>query len=193
VHLLRLEHPGAIAEALPAEAPKSHQYLASLVNAALVCLSLISTRSAVPSPLSRPAAEPPCTSCAGIGRFLEFEPGRASGYGRDYHSPKYRCCHIPSRSRDRRSQILFANLYRREQLYVDFARNSVLTLNVCNLNKTATLRCRFAWHNPAHHPDSHPDRITADMALQWRWGYYPSGGLGLLAVIVIVLLLMGRI
>ncbi len=31
----------------------------------------------------------------------------------------------------------------------------------------------------------------------WRhsrnWGYYPSGGLGLVAVVVVVLLLMGRI
>lgn len=26
-----------------------------------------------------------------------------------------------------------------------------------------------------------------------KWGYYPSGGLGLLAVILIVLLLLGRI
>lgn len=25
------------------------------------------------------------------------------------------------------------------------------------------------------------------------WGYYPSGGLGLLAIVVIILLLMGRI
>jgi hypothetical protein len=26
-----------------------------------------------------------------------------------------------------------------------------------------------------------------------RWGYYPSGGLGLLAVILLVLILLGRI
>lgn len=26
-----------------------------------------------------------------------------------------------------------------------------------------------------------------------RWGYYPSGGVGLIAIIVIILLLMGRI
>ena len=47
VHLLRLEHPGAIAEALPAEALKSDRYQASLENAAVICLSLISTHSAV--------------------------------------------------------------------------------------------------------------------------------------------------
>jgi predicted PurR-regulated permease PerM len=47
VHLLRLEHPGAIAEALPAEALKSDRYQASLENAAVICISLISTHSAV--------------------------------------------------------------------------------------------------------------------------------------------------
>jgi len=26
-----------------------------------------------------------------------------------------------------------------------------------------------------------------------RWGYYPSGGLGLLAVILLILILLGRI
>lgn len=26
-----------------------------------------------------------------------------------------------------------------------------------------------------------------------KWGYYPSGGIGLVAVIIIILLLMGRI
>ena len=47
VHLLRLEHPRAIAEALPAEALKSDRYHASLEDAAVICLSLISTHSAV--------------------------------------------------------------------------------------------------------------------------------------------------
>jgi hypothetical protein len=47
VHLLHLQHPGAIAEALPAEALKSDQYQASLGDAAVICLSLISTHSAV--------------------------------------------------------------------------------------------------------------------------------------------------
>jgi hypothetical protein len=31
------------------------------------------------------------------------------------------------------------------------------------------------------------------MGLQQRWGYYPTGGLGLALVIVIIFLLMGRI
>jgi predicted PurR-regulated permease PerM len=47
VHLLHLGHSGAIAEALPAEALKSDQYQASLGDAAVICLSLISTHSAV--------------------------------------------------------------------------------------------------------------------------------------------------
>jgi hypothetical protein len=47
VHLLRLERPGAIAEALPAEALKSDRYQALLENAAVIYLSLISTHSAV--------------------------------------------------------------------------------------------------------------------------------------------------
>jgi len=47
VHLLRLEHPGAIAEALPAEALKSDQYQAALEDAGVLCVSLISTHSAV--------------------------------------------------------------------------------------------------------------------------------------------------
>jgi AI-2E family transporter len=47
VHLLRLEHPEAIAEALPAEALKSDRFQATLENAPVICLSLISTHSAV--------------------------------------------------------------------------------------------------------------------------------------------------
>jgi len=47
VHLLRLEHPCTIAEALPAEALKSDRYHSSLEEAMVICLSLISTQSAV--------------------------------------------------------------------------------------------------------------------------------------------------
>ena len=47
VHLLRLEHPVTIAEALPAEALKSDRYHSSLEEAMVICLSLISTQSAV--------------------------------------------------------------------------------------------------------------------------------------------------
>ena len=47
VHLLRLEHPCTIAEALPAEALKADRYHSSLEEAMVICLSLISTQSAV--------------------------------------------------------------------------------------------------------------------------------------------------
>jgi len=47
VHLLRLEHPVTIAEALPAEALKADRYHPSLEEAMVICLSLISTQSAV--------------------------------------------------------------------------------------------------------------------------------------------------
>jgi predicted PurR-regulated permease PerM len=47
VHLLRLEHPVVIAEALPAEVLKSDRYHSSLEEAMVICLSLISTHSAV--------------------------------------------------------------------------------------------------------------------------------------------------
>ena len=47
VHSLRLEHPVTIAEALPAEALKSDRYHSSLEEAMVICLSLISTQSAV--------------------------------------------------------------------------------------------------------------------------------------------------
>jgi predicted PurR-regulated permease PerM len=46
VHLLRLEQPVTIAEALHAEALKSDRYRAELENASVICLSLISTHSA---------------------------------------------------------------------------------------------------------------------------------------------------
>ena len=47
VYLLRLEHPGAVAGTLPAEALKSDRYQAALDDAAVICLSFISTHSAV--------------------------------------------------------------------------------------------------------------------------------------------------
>jgi predicted PurR-regulated permease PerM len=47
VHLLRLEYPDTVAGALSAEATKSDLSQSSLENAAVICLSLISTHSAV--------------------------------------------------------------------------------------------------------------------------------------------------
>jgi predicted PurR-regulated permease PerM len=47
VHLLGLEHPVAIAEALPAEVLKSDRYHSSFEDPMVICLSLISTYSAV--------------------------------------------------------------------------------------------------------------------------------------------------
>ena len=50
-------------------------------------------------------------------------------------------------------------------------------------------------NNPAHFTDSSTRVVGALPA--WphsrAWGYYPSGGLGLVLLIVVVLLLMGRI
>jgi hypothetical protein len=43
------------------------------------------------------------------------------------------------------------------------------------------------------HFDIITGRCVADMAYSSGWGYYPSGGLGLVLVVIIVLLLMGRI
>jgi low affinity Fe/Cu permease len=36
------------------------------------------------------------------------------------------------------------------------------------------LRCRYAWHSPARHPDPDPDRVIADVALQWQLGILPQ-------------------
>lgn len=45
----------------------------------------------------------------------------------------------------------------------------------------------------ADHSDFAPHRSTADMALQHRGGYYPSGGLGLVVIVLLVLILLGRV
>ena len=43
---------------------------------------------------------------------------------------------------------------------------------------------------PVH---SSAGRGSAFLALHAGWGYYPSGGLGLIAVVILVLLLLGRL
>ena len=48
-----------------------------------------------------------------------------------------------------------------------------------------------------NHTDCHPGpdigRRSSHLALQQNWGYYPSGGPGLILLIPIILLLLGRI
>jgi len=46
---------------------------------------------------------------------------------------------------------------------------------------------------PSDHPDPARHRRVADMAVQRRMGYYPSGDVGLIVIILIILLLLGRI
>jgi hypothetical protein len=48
-------------------------------------------------------------------------------------------------------------------------------------------------NDPADHPDTPVARRFADLAAQQGWGYYPSGGIGLILIIIIVLLLLGRL
>jgi len=48
-------------------------------------------------------------------------------------------------------------------------------------------------NNITDHPDTFARRRVTDMAYSSGWGYHPSGGLGLVLVVIIVLLLMGRI
>jgi hypothetical protein len=42
-------------------------------------------------------------------------------------------------------------------------------------------------------PDSAVDRRLADVAYSSGWGYYPSGGVGLIVVIIVILLVAGRL
>jgi len=44
--------------------------------------------------------------------------------------------------------------------------------------------------NPVDHSRAHSDRRAAELALQPRLGYYPSGGAGLVVIVLLVLLLM---
>ncbi|ABD70439.1 hypothetical protein Rfer_2726 [Rhodoferax ferrireducens T118] len=52
-------------------------------------------------------------------------------------------------------------------------------------------------HGPRNHTSHHSDPDAgwgyANLAAQQEWGYGPSGALGLVVVIIIVLLLMGRL
>jgi hypothetical protein len=48
-------------------------------------------------------------------------------------------------------------------------------------------------HNSANYSHSSADWSAAHLAAQPRLGYYPSGGLGLILVIVIILALLGTI
>jgi hypothetical protein len=52
-----------------------------------------------------------------------------------------------------------------------------------------------AGYDPFDNPDPAADRGGAlpTWGYSGGWGYYPSGGIGLLLVIVVVLLLVGRI
>jgi len=54
-----------------------------------------------------------------------------------------------------------------------------LTCGVCKVD---------AWHHPGHQIGALPSWPYSS-----GWGYYPSGGLGLIVVILLILLLMGRI
>jgi hypothetical protein len=47
--------------------------------------------------------------------------------------------------------------------------------------------------NFANHRPAPVDRCPTDLALQHRMGYYPSGGLGLILLILLILALMGRL
>ena len=44
--------------------------------------------------------------------------------------------------------------------------------------------------NPVDHSRAHSDRRAAKLALQPRLGYYPGGGAGLVAIVLLVWLLM---
>jgi hypothetical protein len=55
-------------------------------------------------------------------------------------------------------------------------------------------RCEeICWGNSHYHPHSAVDRRLADWPYSAGWGYYPGGGLGLVLIIVVVLISMGRI
>jgi hypothetical protein len=44
-----------------------------------------------------------------------------------------------------------------------------------------------------HYSDTAADRRTAELGYSRGWGYYPGGGLGIILIIVIILVLMGRV
>ena len=49
------------------------------------------------------------------------------------------------------------------------------------------------WNNYSHHSRSAFDRCSADMAYSAGWGPYPAGGLGLVLVVLLILVLLGRV
>jgi hypothetical protein len=48
-------------------------------------------------------------------------------------------------------------------------------------------------NDSADHADTPVARRFAELAPQQAWGYYPSGGIGLILLLIIVLLLLGRL
>jgi hypothetical protein len=75
-----------------------------------------------------------------------------------------------------------------------FESNRAWATQACLLSGRAEQRGNAnAFDDSDYYSDSASDRRSAGMALQFRWGYYPGGGLGLILIIVIVLALMGRV
>jgi hypothetical protein len=54
-------------------------------------------------------------------------------------------------------------------------------------------RAQDAWNHTARHPHPDSDRGDPDWGHSRGWGYGPSGIVGVLLIVVIILLLTGRI
>jgi hypothetical protein len=50
-----------------------------------------------------------------------------------------------------------------------------------------------ARHDTHHHPDPDAPRRAAQLGYSRSWGYGPSGGFGLILIILIILVLLGRV
>lgn len=67
------------------------------------------------------------------------------------------------------------------------------TLQFVALFHVIVVRGRPARNHPTHHSNFASRWRAPDLAYSGEWGYYPSGGLGLVLVVVLILVLMGRV
>jgi hypothetical protein len=60
-------------------------------------------------------------------------------------------------------------------------------------HRTGSSRRYVDWYASTDHSDHHLVGALPTWLYSAGWGYYPTGGVGLLLIIVVILLLMGRL
>jgi Protein of unknown function (DUF3309) len=71
-----------------------------------------------------------------------------------------------------------------------------LAIRLANLQCTCPRteeKCHVYHDDLHHHTGVDPHRCLTDVPYSSGWGYYPSGGLGLIVLIIIILALTGRL